>query len=406
MYKLEFPLGIIKIMNSWITNEYSDNLKMVHLIDLKELYQNIIDYIKKYDINKTLNSILLDIYDTLSFIDEKVLNTDKLNNKEIKLTNLYKKKRTYSVSSHLKEQPILPFKQKNCHFDILEWSEIEIARQLSLISHFLISKIRVSELFSSRWTKSEKYSNSPHIMKCIDRFNKLSLWIAEEILSYDKAKSRALVIEKFILIAEECRKMNNFNDCVNITTAINIFPIKRLNKAWRRINFENMKLFKNLNDLCSFANNYALLRDETLKANNKPCVPYLGLHLKALAFLEEGPKYLKKGMVNIRKIKEFGEILNEISRNKKIYYDFKPVFILSFLAEPKPENEDYLIELSNKLEPKFILNEVKIEKKRLTSTDNKSLEIAKTFHKIVIMNEDTSKDVNLKDAIKNFFAKK
>ena len=393
-------------MNNWITNEYSDSIKKVHLTDLIELYHNILDFIEKNDKSNTLNYILSDVKNTLSFIDEKLLIIDKTNNLEVKQTNVYKKKRNYSISTHLKEQPILPSKLTNFQFDVLEWSEIEIARQLSLISHFLMSKIKVSELFSSRWTKSEKYTNSPHVMKCIDRFNKLSLWIVEEILSYDKAKSRALAIDKFIRIAEECRKINNFNDCMNITTAINTFPIKRLDKAWRKIKFESMKLFKGLNDLCSFSNNYNLLREETLKANNKPCVPYLGLFLKALAFLEEGPKYVKNGMVNIKKIKEFGEILNEIMRNKKINYNFTPVFILSFLAEPKPENEDNLIELSSKLEPKFILNEFKNERKRLTSTDNKSIEIAKTFHKIVMLDEDTSKVVNLKDAIKNFFAKK
>ena len=36
-----------------------------------------------------------------------------------------------------------------------------------------------------------------------NRFNKLSFWVVEEILMYDKAKYRIQVIEKFIDIINE-----------------------------------------------------------------------------------------------------------------------------------------------------------------------------------------------------------
>ena len=67
-------------------------------------------------------------------------------------------------------------------------------------------------------------------MQCIDRFNKLSLWIIEEILSYDKSSLRSKVIEKFILVAHECFLIYNFNDCFNIITALVNPLIKCLRK--------------------------------------------------------------------------------------------------------------------------------------------------------------------------------
>jgi hypothetical protein len=349
--------------------------------------------------------LYLEIQKVLKYIEDKILYSEGVVHIS-KPMAIYKQNRKFTYLDSQKLQPILPTSH-TIYFDLLEWSELEIARQLSLISSFLLSKVKVSELFYARWTKGEKYTTSPHIMKCIDRFNKLSLWVTEEVLSYDKSNDRAKAIEKFILVAKECVNLNNFNDCFNIVNALNTFPVKRLNKSWRKIiNFETMNTLMELNELCSFSKNYASLKVEVKKAARSACVPYLGVYLKDLAFLEEGPKYLKGDLVNIDKIKKFGDIYNDVSVCSKIAYDFKPVFILSFLAEPQPDSEENLIDLSNKLEPKFTLFPIKQKKKRLTSTDKNSIDMTKTFHKIVIetIKDTQTNKMNLKDAIKNFLA--
>ena len=137
--------------------------------------------------------------------------------------------------------------------------------QLTSISHRLFSKIEIKELLGSQWTKRDKYVNSPHVMKIIDRFNKLTLWVVEEILSYDKRSMRTLVIEKFIKIANECRKLSNFNDCMNIVCALNNFILRGMTLTWRKLSGQSKDLFNQLNLLCSYENNYALLRSEEKK---------------------------------------------------------------------------------------------------------------------------------------------
>ena len=407
-----FPLGIIKLLNSWIINEYADHISIQHYIKLKELYTYISFHIDSKFLAKNHNIVEMDKVN--KFLKDKILFSPGDANKLNKASSLYKHKRQFVVTFKEKHEPILP-KRHTFYFDILEWSEIEIARQLSLISHYLFSKIRISELFFSRFTKGDKFTNSPHIMKCIDRFNKLSLWIIEEVISYDRSSIRAKALEKFILVANECLNMNNFEDCFNIVSTLNSFLIKRLNKSWKKIKeFEVMNIFFKLNNLCSVGNNFSLFRSEIQKVVNKPCIPYLGMYLKYLSFLEEGPKYFKDNLVNVSKIKKFGIIYNEFSRNNKYIYDFKPVFMLSFLAETHPETEDNLFELSNKVEPKFKLSHTKFNKKRITSTDKKSLEMTKTFHKIVIESKNQNNTLfdtmtnktNLKDTIKNYIGKK
>jgi hypothetical protein len=184
----------------------------------------------------------------------------------------------------------------------------------------------------------------------IDRFNKLSNWICEEILAYDSSKIRALIIEKFIRIAIELKEVNNYNDCLTVVTALNSLQIKTLNKTWTKISFENNKYWKDLNTLCSFDRNYLALREEVEKNQDKPCIPYLGIFLKELAYIDEGHKYIiNKSLVNIEKMKKVSKILETLLDYKKLTYNFKPVFKLAFLSEPSPLTEDELTDISSKL---------------------------------------------------------
>jgi len=246
-------------------------------------------------------------------------------------------------------EPILP-RNYSSKFNILDWSEVEIARQLTYISFNLLQNIKTDELLLEKWTKSEKDIKSPNVMKLIYRFNNVSYWVCEEILSYEKALHRAQAINKFLKVALECKKLNNFNDCTNIITGLNSFLIKNLSKTWLRIDIDHLNIFSELNTFCSPNKNYIRLKQATEAIKSDPCIPYLGLMLKNLAFIEEGPKYLKDDLINVLKIKKVGMILdefkNQLQHNK---YYIKPVFSLFILAEPKPKSEDELSKLADAL---------------------------------------------------------
>ncbi len=80
------------------------------------------------------------------------------------------------------------------------------------------------------------------------------MWSCEEILSYDHVNDWTKVIEQLILIAEELKKINFFNDCFNIITAINNLSIKRLKKTWEKVLQEFMEKNKQLNNLLTTKN--------------------------------------------------------------------------------------------------------------------------------------------------------
>ena len=79
-----------------------------------------------------------------------------------------------------------------------------------LISKSLISKIHPRELYKAIFLKKDKEITSPNVVECINKFNRLTSFIMEDILSYNKAKDRAKAYEKWVLIADYCKKIKDF----------------------------------------------------------------------------------------------------------------------------------------------------------------------------------------------------
>ena len=366
-FKIVFPRGIILFLNHLV------NCKLLHktilyddMLELKHFYEQLKAYYECSDPELRIKEITHEIGFQL-----KMSITNQVIGKYFKFTEEFKKARN----------PLVPDKVSK-YFDINEWSELEIARQLSLVTQFFFMRIELKELLIANWTKLEKYLISPNVMKMIDRFNNLSLWICEEILSYDHKAIRAKTIVKFLKVAYVCKNLCNFNDCMNIVTALNMTQVKSLKKTWEIVmkNPENANLLKSLNSLCSYSENYHNLRNEISSAIGHPCIPYLGLYLKELAYIDEGPKYLNENnLIFVEKIRKIGEKLEEIREFQSKPYIFLPVARLAFLADPKPKDDETLFHLSSKLEPKFILQKEKESKKHPTNTDLSSSELNENF---------------------------
>jgi son of sevenless-like protein len=57
---------------------------------------------------------------------------------------------------------------------------------------------------------------------------------------------RAQTIEKFISIAEECRKINNFNGLKALLTGLQCTPVYRLKKTWAVVASRRRRTFEEL----------------------------------------------------------------------------------------------------------------------------------------------------------------
>lgn len=346
---------VIKHFNKEI--RYNTNIK-------NTLLDKYLLYIQNEQINSHFKEIFDEIIIILESDDEEEINASLLN-----LSN--RKRRNIVITRSIKEKVSSCF-MNPINNKLMDWKPREIAKELTYITTNMINKIDETELLYHNFNSTSKKIQSPNIVSLIERFDKLSYFLIEEILSYDKKKYRAAMIEKFIQVANELDKLRNYNDCMNIKSCLNHFIIKNLRKTWKKVDHEYIEMFNNLNKKYSFEKNFSNLRNELKKCqqSNLSYIPYFGLVLKDISFTEEGCKYLnREKLINVEKIKKIQGIIENFFQFKQNSLFMRHILGLEILSELEPKDEKELEKIANCIEPVFTLAKKKITVKRMTKTD-------------------------------------
>uniref|UniRef100_A0A9J8ADV5 Ras protein-specific guanine nucleotide-releasing factor 2b n=1 Tax=Cyprinus carpio carpio TaxID=630221 RepID=A0A9J8ADV5_CYPCA len=199
-------------------------------------------------------------------------------------------------------------------------SAMELAEQITLLDHIVFRSIPYEEFLGQGWMKTDKTERTPYIMKTSQHFNDMSNLVASQIMSHTDVGSRASSIEKWVAVADICRCLNNYNGVLEITSALNRSAIYRLKKTWAKVCKQTKALMDKLQKTVSSEGRFKNLR-ETLKNCNPPCVPYLGMYLTDLAFIEEGtPNFTEEGLVNFSKMRMISHIIREIRQFQQTPY--------------------------------------------------------------------------------------
>ena len=259
-------------------------------------------------------------------------------------------------------------------FNILDWDKNLIGEKLISISKNNINKIQRRELYRAIFLKKEKNITCPYVMHNIEKFNQLTFFIIQDILSYDFAKDRAKIIEKWITIAEYCKERKDYTDCVAINSALNNYIITGLNKTLKDISRDKKELMKNINKFCKYQGNYKTLREDMAKLDYYDFyIPYLGMLMKDLAFFEENSKYIiNDTLINFEKLENVQLAIEKFFNFKNAKDKLNPIIPeeLWFFEDLEDLKETELEELANKLEPEFTLYANKKKEKRKTNIDN------------------------------------
>lgn len=260
--------------------------------------------------------------------------------------------------------------QDDCHLnmeDIIALSEgppteyldtlsaMELAEQITLLDHIIFRSIPYQEFLGQGWMKPDKIDRTPYIMKTSQHFNNMSNLVASEIMSQPDVTSRASSIEKWVVVADICRCMHNYNGVLEITSALNRSAIYRLKKTWAKVSKQTKALMDKLQKTVSSEGRFKNLR-ETLKNCNPPSVPYLGMYLTDLAFIEEGtPNFTEEGLVNFSKMRMISHIIREIRQFQQTPYriEHQPKVTQFLLDQSRILDEDTLYELSLTVEPRL-----------------------------------------------------
>ena len=305
------------------------------------------------------------------------------NNKKIQNKNSRNIKRTLKKSnterflniSKLEENKPKDLYIKKPYFSCLNYEIKDIGEELIYISQSALNSIKRKELYNGAFLKKSKLITSPNIIENINKFNNLTTFIIEDILSYDFPKDRAKIIERWANIADYCRKRKDYNDIFAVNSAFKNYIIIGLDLTWKEVGNKSKKIIRDLENFCSFVGNYKNVREDMKLLNkNEFYTPYLGLLLKDLNFYEENFKYLVDGnFINFEKINGVQKAIDEFFHFQKTK-DKKSVNLLqdlNFFENLENQKEDYLENLASKLEPKFTLYMNPKTFKRLTYIDKK-----------------------------------
>ena len=106
--------------------------------------------------------------------------------------------------------------------------------QLTLIELEFLRAIDVHELVVSTWDPNTA-ENKPYrrnLDAFIERFNKVSYWVASEICCVEDVRLRGILLEKFIEVAKHCHEFKNYNTTISVMSGLSLVAVRRLKRSW------------------------------------------------------------------------------------------------------------------------------------------------------------------------------
>jgi len=172
----------------------------------------------------------------------------------------------------------------------------DFSSQLTLFEWNIFRQVSIKELLE--YTK-QGLAKSQSIQTSVLWFNNISNSIIIDILK-PELKQRVDTIQFWIQVGFHCKKLNNFNGVMEVLAALGCVAISRLKKTWNAVSKKYIEMFHDLEELMSSVDNFKEYREKLEKLCNSKAsaVPYLGIYLRDIIFVEENPQKLESGKIN------------------------------------------------------------------------------------------------------------
>jgi Rap guanine nucleotide exchange factor 1 len=200
------------------------------------------------------------------------------------------------------------------------------------------------------WAKERNEEKSPLLTHFTMHFNNVSQWTKARILERGvDMRGRVKIVLHFVAIMKALREtFNNFNSYLAILSAVESSPISRLD--WPDRVVKSLEEPRALIDNKGSFKNYR----EAFATAKPPCIPYIGLYLQDLTFIEMQPKTLEDGVsINFTKRwKQFKSVDHiRFAQTKQYTFDPNPDILSLFANFENCATDEELWALSNEIKP-------------------------------------------------------
>uniref|UniRef100_A0A8C9SUG3 Ral GEF with PH domain and SH3 binding motif 2 n=1 Tax=Scleropages formosus TaxID=113540 RepID=A0A8C9SUG3_SCLFO len=233
-------------------------------------------------------------------------------------------------------------------FDVLKVTPEEYAGQITLMDAPVFKAIQPEELSSCGWNKKEKHSSAPNAVAFTRRFNQVG------------SNSRCqLIFNAYAFSPQKLCDMNNLHAVMAVISGLQTAPIYRLSKTWALLSRKDKATFERLEYLMSKEDNYKRLRDYIRSQSMTSCIPYLGMYLSDLTYIDSAYPSTGSILESEQRSNQMNNILRIISDlQRSCEYDIpvlphvqKYLNSVRYIEELQKFVEDDNYKLSLKIEP-------------------------------------------------------
>jgi son of sevenless-like protein len=341
-YSQPVQLRVLNVMRHWVENHFYDFERDNRL---GERLVEFLDGVKGKSMRKWVESIM------------RAIHRQRDSELESKSKSLTFVTPPPAIEWHLTQNPE--------DFNLITLHPVEFARQLTLIESEMFRAVKPSELVGGAWTKQdEKEKNSPNLLRLIKFTNNLTYWYMLSVVECDCLEERVVTVSRIIDIMTALMELNNFNGVLSIVSAFQSASIYRLEHTFNMLKPQRRQLLDDCKELMA---DRKQKYKEKLHSINPPCVPFAGIYLTDILYIEDGNKdwlsvegAAEDTIINFSKRRMVAQIIGEIQQyqNQPYCLEVQPD-IKAFLLNRDPlqgqsdrEFEAYLYDKSKEIEPR------------------------------------------------------
>ncbi|KAJ2746716.1 Ras guanine nucleotide exchange factor bud5 [Coemansia sp. BCRC 34301] len=173
---------------------------------------------------------------------------------------------------------------------ILQVSPVDVACQLTIIESSCYCQIMPYELLNKEFSRGCR-SLAVNVRQMTRWCTQITRWASLMILSGRTPERRCRVLKYFIQLGMQLLALKNYDAVMAVKAAIFCAAVMRLKQTWSLLPKKFNIMCKRLHEAMDPDHNYANYR-AILRRSQPPLLPFLGLYLTDLTFLEDGnPTY-------------------------------------------------------------------------------------------------------------------